>query len=508
MVDSIDIRKLPSGPLAFSIPKRLFSTVLGDTCLRNFYAFCRDTLRSRGWYSISGWAVFIEHVEIKAEPDINWSHTKRKYAEETALLLKNTLFMSKELMDSLGLEEKSYRVEPVDAVLINELCLIAPLETKYCHLTPTELLLNDIFLDNEECTILDAKRSYMLPDMMGQLKQVRLNCKATDIFKINKETRLFWVNSESCLDVKDFNYSGSVFSCGARSLFVEDETRFFDLLEEFRQKDWLCIEVSEKLHDIEKLYRYHSKHVVFYIDDPPTSETCRYRLMRLQRIIYDLKYPFISYLPSLFKYDLALPERKENSNLHSTIAKVPSGFHMGEVEDKLLRVLKSGKAKRILVVGNSGTGKTHVVRSITSSLGVPVTSVHLSDVIKKEYGEGARTLRSLLQRPFVVLDEFDMYPDELVALVCNSDSTIICISRKEISGRMKFDYIHRVPDSVGLEQRRNMFYKYIKDCDELINKTEGWNISKLKWLINEAGMNCIRSGREDITLSDFETLMK
>ncbi|MCQ2078986.1 MAG: proteasome-activating nucleotidase [archaeon] len=220
------------------------------------------------------------------------------------------------------------------------------------------------------------------------------------------------------------------------------------------------------------------------------------------------------------------------------------------VEDPLLRPELYQKVgiqppKGVLLVGPPGTGKTLMAKAVANATNATFIRLVGSELVQKYIGEGARLVRELFElakqkAPSIVfIDEIDSVGakradvatsgdrevqrtlmqllSELDGFTPSGDVKIIgATNRPDILDDAllrpgRFDRIIEVglPDVAGREQifkihlARMSVSKKVKAKD-LAEKADGASGAEIKNICTEAGMLCIRAGRDTISPEDFE----
>ena len=220
------------------------------------------------------------------------------------------------------------------------------------------------------------------------------------------------------------------------------------------------------------------------------------------------------------------------------------------VEDPLLRPELYAKVgikppKGVLLVGPPGTGKTLMAKAVANATNATFIRLVGSELVQKYIGEGARLVRELFElarekAPSIVfIDEIDSVGAKRADVATSGDrevqrtlmqllaeldgftpmenvKIIGATNRPDILDDAllrpgRFDRIIEVglPETEGREQifkihLRNMSVSKKVNAHELAEKTEGASGAEIKNICTEAGMLCIRAGRDVILPEDFE----
>ncbi len=220
------------------------------------------------------------------------------------------------------------------------------------------------------------------------------------------------------------------------------------------------------------------------------------------------------------------------------------------VEDPLLRPELYAKVgikppKGVLLVGPPGTGKTLMAKAVANATNATFIRLVGSELVQKYIGEGARLVRELFElarekAPSIVfIDEIDSVGAKRADVATSGDREVqrtLMQLLSELDGFTpmenvkiigatnrpdilddallrpgRFDRIIEVnlPDVEGREQIFKIHLKSMNvskkiSAHQLAEKAEGVSGAEIKAICTEAGMLCIRDGRDTITQEDFD----
>lgn len=220
------------------------------------------------------------------------------------------------------------------------------------------------------------------------------------------------------------------------------------------------------------------------------------------------------------------------------------------VEDPLLRPELYAKVgiqppKGVLLVGPPGTGKTLMAKAVANATNATFIRLVGSELVQKYIGEGARLVRELFElarekAPSIVfIDEIDSVGAKRADVATSGDREVqrtLMQLLSELDGFTpmenvkiigatnrpdilddallrpgRFDRIIEVglPDVDGREQIFKIHLKSMNiskkiSAHELAEKSEGVSGAEIKAICTEAGMLCIRDGRDTVSQEDFD----
>ena len=220
------------------------------------------------------------------------------------------------------------------------------------------------------------------------------------------------------------------------------------------------------------------------------------------------------------------------------------------VEDPLLRPELYAKVgiqppKGVLLVGPPGTGKTLMAKAVANATNATFIRLVGSELVQKYIGEGARLVRELFElarekAPSIVfIDEIDSVGAKRADVATSGDREVqrtLMQLLSELDGFTPMENVKIIgatnrPDilddallrpgrfdriiEVGLpdvEGREQIFKIHLKSMNiskkisahELAEKAEGLSGAEIKAVCTEAGMLCIRAGRDTISQEDFD----
>lgn len=220
------------------------------------------------------------------------------------------------------------------------------------------------------------------------------------------------------------------------------------------------------------------------------------------------------------------------------------------VEDPLLRPELYTKVgiqppKGVLLVGPPGTGKTLMAKAVANATNATFIRLVGSELVQKYIGEGARLVRELFElarekAPSIVfIDEIDSVGAKRADVATSGDREVqrtLMQLLSELDGFTPMENVKIIgatnrPDilddallrpgrfdriiEVGLpdvEGREQIFKIHLKSMNiskkisahELAEKAEGLSGAEIKAICTEAGMLCIRDGRDTVSQEDFD----
>ncbi|MBI1910560.1 MAG: ATP-dependent metallopeptidase FtsH/Yme1/Tma family protein [Deltaproteobacteria bacterium] len=201
--------------------------------------------------------------------------------------------------------------------------------------------------------------------------------------------------------------------------------------------------------------------------------------------------------------------------------------------------------KGILLIGPPGTGKTLLARAVAGEAGVPFFSISASEFIEMFVGVGASRVRDMFKRAkevrpsIIFIDEIDSVgrtrgaglggghdereqtlnqllsemdgfePHEEIILVAATNRPDVLDPALLRPGR--FDR-HIIVDKPGWKERKAILDVHTKnkklaagiDLDEIARGTPGMTGADLENLANEAALEAVKKGKNEIDIRDFE----
>lgn len=199
-----------------------------------------------------------------------------------------------------------------------------------------------------------------------------------------------------------------------------------------------------------------------------------------------------------------------------------------------------------LFYGPPGTGKTHFARILSESLSAQFYRIRGPEIVSKGVGDTERLIREIFddarkESPSIIFfDEIDSiavdrggegtrdFSQRIVAQLLavldgfdGAQENVFVISAtnqideidKALLRPGRFDWQVHFPRPSD-EHRREIFNTIQEgynmsdtitegDIDQVMSRTEGWTGAKIRALLNEAGVICVSTGREEIRHSDL-----